>query len=114
MAFYSSIRPAFQISQIQVYDFLAPSLLQIPRTSRTIRHPSSTSQRRNASNSQDGPQLKYPRTPKLGAETSPNPAPLSKPLTQAQRDFLSSAVSRSKPLNRLLLSKSSPSLFFEF
>lgn len=81
-------------SHLPVYDFLAPSLLQLPRASRQTRCLSTTSRRSITANSNDAqfPYAERSRTPKSGPKAASNPAPLNKPLTQAQRDFLNSAV----------------------
>ncbi|TVY38870.1 5-demethoxyubiquinone hydroxylase, mitochondrial, partial [Lachnellula occidentalis] len=92
MALFSAFRPVFSSHSLPVYDFLAPSLLQIHRAPRSIRHLSTTPRRHILSNPQNESPSTAPRTTKSGIETVSNPAPSSKPLTQAQRDFLSRAL----------------------
>lgn len=97
MALYQTPRRSAALAaHFPVYDFLAPSLLHIPRTSRQIRCISSTPKAASAaapSNANHGsiPQGTLP--PRSGPEAAKNTAPLTKPLTQNQRDFLTSAVS---------------------
>ncbi|KAL3424583.1 ubiquinone biosynthesis protein [Phlyctema vagabunda] len=84
---------ALRISSTPLYEFLAPSVFR--SGSGTIRYISSTS--RAHAEVSSGTQPKSPnepqrRIPKSGREAATNPAPLSKPLTQAQRDFLTSAL----------------------
>jgi ubiquinone biosynthesis monooxygenase Coq7 len=81
---------------VSVYEFLAPSLLQLPRASRQIRCLSSTSRSFEAAASnldQSASSKKSGRSPKSTGEGVSNPTPLNKPLTQTQREFLTSAVS---------------------
>ncbi|TVY29573.1 5-demethoxyubiquinone hydroxylase, mitochondrial [Lachnellula hyalina] len=92
MALFSAFRPVFSSHSLPVYDFLAPSLFQIHRAPRSIRHLSTTPQRHTLSNFQNDSPSTAPRTPKTGTEATSNPASTSKPLTQAQRDFLSRAL----------------------
>jgi ubiquinone biosynthesis monooxygenase Coq7 len=96
MALYSSSKRAiFLAANLPVYDFLAPSLLQAPRASHQIRRLTTTkrcSLAAASNDAQDSPPRQPSRTPKFGQDAASNPAPLSKPLTQAQRDFLTSAV----------------------
>ncbi|EPE28587.1 Ferritin-like protein [Glarea lozoyensis ATCC 20868] len=78
--------------QTPLYDFLAPSLIITPRTRK---HFSTTPRTLSATthNESSKPPLSQPhRTPKAGPEAATNTAPPSKPLTQAQRDFLTSAL----------------------
>ncbi|KAH6674179.1 ubiquinone biosynthesis protein COQ7-domain-containing protein [Halenospora varia] len=95
MALYSLTRSAALAAHLPVYDFLAPSLVHLPRTTRSIRHFSTTPRQLAATTPQDA-QSSSPdkplRTPKPGPQAAANPSPLSKPLTQAQRDFLTSAL----------------------
>jgi hypothetical protein len=79
--------------QTPLYDFLAPSLIN---TTRSRKNFSTTPRTLSATthNESSKPPLSQPhRTPKAGPEAATNTAPPSKPLTQAQRDFLTSAVS---------------------
>lgn len=97
---YPSTRSFLKIPiQLPVCDFLAPSLIHHSRTPSTSRY-LSTNPRNLTFPAQDvdpshpsAPQQS--RTPKSGPEASSNLPPLSKPLSQAQRDFLTSAVSPS-------------------
>ncbi|KAH8685902.1 ubiquinone biosynthesis protein COQ7-domain-containing protein [Tricladium varicosporioides] len=95
MALYSSTRSAALAAHLPVYDFLAPSLVHLPRATRSIRHFSAKSRQLAATTPQDA-QKSSPdelfRTPKSGPQVAANPSPSSKPLTQAQRDFLTSAL----------------------
>lgn len=83
---------------LPIYDFLTP------RFSRTIptRALHTSPRGRAVAEAATSPITTPPSPPQPeSAATSPNPAPASKPskpLTQAQRDFLSSAVSPSPPL----------------
>ncbi|RDW60985.1 putative ubiquinone biosynthesis protein Coq7 [Coleophoma cylindrospora] len=77
-------------SQWLIRDFLAPSL--IPRTSRTIRCLSTTSNSAAAVSPTEPSYEPQRRIPRPGEEAAPSSAPLKKPLTQAQRDFLTSAL----------------------
>ena len=89
-------------ANLPVYDFLAPSLFQAPRASHQLQ-PSITGKRFSsvaASNDVHSASPSKPlRTLKSGENASSNPAPLNKPLTQAQRDFLTSAVCVTQPPN---------------
>ncbi len=87
----TSKRSIRQATILPVYDFLAPSLIQHHRASRSIRY-LIASQRYCATARPQDPQILTPRTPKCVKEASSNPAPTCKPLTQAQRDFLTNAV----------------------
>lgn len=81
-------------TQLSVCDFLAPSFIQPSQASRNIRC-LSTSPKAAAAlshNTQGSPSDQPSRKPKSGHEAASNPAPLNRPLTKAQRDFLSSAV----------------------
>jgi ubiquinone biosynthesis monooxygenase Coq7 len=75
-------------ANLPVYDFLAPSLVQQPRFATTVRWLPSSQKSSAAAVSNE----RQSQTPKSGAEATSNPSPVSKPLTQAQRDFLTSAV----------------------
>ncbi|KAH8602253.1 ubiquinone biosynthesis protein COQ7-domain-containing protein [Bisporella sp. PMI_857] len=66
-----------------LYDFLAPGLLQFPPSKRNVRYVSTT---------QKAAQGSPPNAFKADHEPIPNPKSPKKPLTQAQRDFLSSAL----------------------
>jgi hypothetical protein len=83
------------ISRLPFYDFLVPSFTHWSRTPRSIRC-LTTSQKCLAEtashNSQRPPSNQPSRSPKSGPDAASDPSPLSKPLTNAQRDFLSSAV----------------------
>jgi len=81
---------------LPVHDFLAPSFVQLSR--RTV---STTSRCHSAAEATSPhPSSPDPRTlpeqltgqPRYGPEAAAYPAPCTKPLTQAQRDFLSSAL----------------------
>ncbi|RDL37577.1 5-demethoxyubiquinone hydroxylase, mitochondrial [Venustampulla echinocandica] len=82
MALYSCGRSTLLAAHIPVYDFLAPSLINITRSTRSVRHLSTSA----ASNAQDASS----NTP--GSDAQSHPKRPSKPLTQAQRDFLTSAL----------------------
>ena len=96
MALYAcSKRASYLVAHLPVYDFLAPSLLQAPRASHQIRRLNVTKRCFTAagpSGNQNTSPSQPSRTPKSGPDAASNPAPLNKPLTQAQRDFLTSAV----------------------
>jgi len=103
MALYPCFKQAcYAAANLPVYDFLAPSLLQAPRASRQVRRLTTTTRRcftAATSNETQNPAPTQPlRTPKSGPDAASNPAPLNKPLTQAQRDFLTSAV---RPLSTI-------------
>ena len=98
----ASLRPtlakASSHRQHFVYDFLAPRLTQRPSHITTTRciHTSPKRSTASAATSQDNnaypPSSEPSRTPYSGPEAARSPAPLSKPLTKAQREFLDSAV----------------------
>ncbi|PBP16455.1 ubiquinone biosynthesis protein [Diplocarpon rosae] len=79
--------------QLPICEFLVPRLHQLPRASRQIRCLSATRQCRTISQNGDAiaPAAKETSI-KSGAEAASHPAPRTKPLTQAQCDFLSSAL----------------------
>ena len=84
-------------AHLPVFDFLAPSILQLPRVTRINRHHSTTSTLSSAAagksnNVQDEKPFRYKRTPNSTPEAISDAAPTYKPLTQAQRDFLNRAV----------------------
>ena len=80
----NSKRTARLAAQYPVYDFLAPTLLQIPRT----RCLSTTTSTRTAATSQSSQN----QNPQSSTAASSEPKPAKKPLSQAQRDFLDKAV----------------------
>ncbi|KAG0645077.1 5-demethoxyubiquinone [Hyphodiscus hymeniophilus] len=80
-----------QAANPPVYDFLAPSLIQHHQASRSIRC-LSASQKSFTETRRHNSQTANQRTPKSGKEAILNPSSTSKPLTQAQRDFLDSAL----------------------
>ncbi len=92
---------------LPLYDFLAPFLTQTGRPIRCIRYISATRRGQSATAATHGPDsttnCEYPppeqptRTPKSDPGAASRPAPMHKPLTQAQRDFLTAAVSSSTP-----------------
>lgn len=95
MALYSSTkRFALPATQFPVYDFLAPSLFQLTRarTPRQIRRLSSTPNYSTTGQRETSPSDKPSRTPRSGPEAASTATPINKPLTKAQRDFLSSAL----------------------
>jgi len=82
-----------------VLDFLVPSLA---RSTRPIRYISGSRKASSAgsttSHNSDNEATPNPsRTLKAGQEAATNAAPVKKPLTKAQRDFLASAVSTKTP-----------------
>ncbi|PQE05718.1 Ubiquinone biosynthesis COQ7 protein [Rutstroemia sp. NJR-2017a BVV2] len=84
-------------NQLPLYDFLAPSLTHLPRSSRRARPlstasspPPPTSKTQNAEESHTSNPF-HPE-PRAGAEAIAHTSPKNKPLTQAQKDFLSSAL----------------------
>jgi hypothetical protein len=77
-------RSVLHAAHLPVYDFLAPSFIQIPRASR-VRY-ISTTRKLAAIPDQSS------NTPNPGQSASSNAPSLKKPLTQAQREFLSQAV----------------------
>ncbi|KAI9048594.1 hypothetical protein LZ554_007427 [Drepanopeziza brunnea f. sp. 'monogermtubi'] len=91
----SSKRAAIAAAYLPICDFLIPRLHQPIRAARQIRclsasqrHPTARSTHNN-----DGvTPLAKNTTIRSGPEAASNPAPRSEPLTQAQRDFLSSAL----------------------
>jgi 3-demethoxyubiquinol 3-hydroxylase len=89
-------------ANLPVYDFLAPSLFQASRASHQLQ-PSITGKRFSSvavsNDVHSASPSKLLRTPKSGENASSNPAPLNKVLTQAQRDFLTSAVCLTQPPN---------------
>jgi ubiquinone biosynthesis monooxygenase Coq7 len=102
-------RTALYATNLPVYDFLAPSLLQAPRAPRQVRLLNTTKRCSSAtdSNETSNSTLNRPsRTPMSGQDAASNLAPLNKPLTQAQRDFLTSAVR--PPPNTSILSPHPP------
>ncbi|PSS27428.1 hypothetical protein M430DRAFT_130951 [Amorphotheca resinae ATCC 22711] len=76
-------RSVLHAAHLPVYDFLAPSFIQIPRASR-VRY-ISTTRKLAAIPDQSS------NTPNPGQSASSNAPSLKKPLTQAQREFLSQA-----------------------
>jgi len=94
-----SKRSAQHIAHFPIYDFLAPSLIQPHRAARSIRR-IATSPRcsaaislpDNSHGAQRLPSEQPTRTLKEGQKVAKDPAPFNKPLTQAQRDFLTSAL----------------------
>ncbi|KAE9378100.1 COQ7-domain-containing protein [Stipitochalara longipes BDJ] len=92
--FACSKRTSFLAANLPIYDFLAPSLLQAPRASQvrrltaTKRYSSAAASVESHGNAPSQPS----RTSKSGSDAASYPAPLDKPLTQAQRDFLTSAL----------------------
>lgn len=89
----SSRRSIAFASHPSLYEFLAPGLLKAPRASQQIRCLSSSPRRCSVAASNKEQSNKPVRALKSAQEAASNPAPLNKPLTQAQRDFLTSAVS---------------------
>lgn len=84
--------------QLPVYDFLVPRFAKNVHSRRSF-HVSSPSQRvfdtvaKEQKFSASYPASSEPsRVPRSGPAASASPAPLSKPLTSAQREFLESAV----------------------
>ncbi|KAM3075051.1 ubiquinone biosynthesis monooxygenase Coq7 [Clarireedia jacksonii] len=84
-------------NQLPLYDFLAPSLIHLPRSSRRVR-PLSTAPSclSSAPKPQNVEELHtsnpFHPQPRAGAEAIAHTSPKNKPLTQAQKDFLSSAL----------------------
>lgn len=112
MALYAcSKRASFLAANLPVYDFLAPSLLQAPRASHQIRRLTTTKRYSSAAASNED-QNRSPsqpsRTPKSGQDATSSRAPLNKPLSQAQRDFLTSAVRPYIPLEQLAKKNTDP------
>ncbi|APA11544.1 hypothetical protein sscle_08g063140 [Sclerotinia sclerotiorum 1980 UF-70] len=89
-------------TQSPLYDFLIPSFTNSPRSPRTIRHLSTTPRSFSASTSPSQPNPYPPNehptsnpshpAPQAGAEAITNAHPSKKPLSQAQKDFLTSAL----------------------
>ncbi|CAD6444718.1 5a2f1d63-9c2b-43da-a9cf-4a517379875d [Sclerotinia trifoliorum] len=89
-------------TQSPLYDFLIPSFTNFPRSPRTIRHLSTTPRSFSASPSTPQPNPHTPNehhttnpshpTPRTGAEAITDATPSKNPLTQAQKDFLTSAL----------------------
>lgn len=79
---------------VPVCDFLAPRLHQPLRASRQIRCLSATPKQCTAAitHGEEAHDAAKTTNTRSGAEAASNPSPRNKPLTQAQRDFLSSAV----------------------
>ncbi|CZR59891.1 probable ubiquinone biosynthesis protein Coq7 [Phialocephala subalpina] len=88
----SARRSAILATHLPTYDFLLPCLL--PRITHQNRHLSRSRRLYSAEN--DGAfantSAKPLRAPKSAPEAASNPVPRNKPLTQAQRDFLASAL----------------------
>ncbi|KAM0175718.1 hypothetical protein ACHAPC_006389 [Botrytis cinerea] len=91
-------------TQLPLYDFLAPSFINSPRSSRGIRQlsttppcsSSATSTTTSSPNSQNAHEHhtanpSHP-APRFGAEALLNASSSSKPLSQSQKDFLTSAL----------------------
>ncbi|KAF7861520.1 hypothetical protein EAF04_008083 [Stromatinia cepivora] len=89
-------------TQSPPYDFLVPSFTNFPRPPRKIRHLSTTPRSFSASatapplnpqniNEHHTPNPSHP-APRAGAEAINDATPTKKPLTQAQKDFLTSAL----------------------
>ncbi|KAJ8067473.1 hypothetical protein OCU04_004818 [Sclerotinia nivalis] len=89
-------------TQSPLYDFLAPSFINFPRSPRRIRHLSTTpgsfsasatasSPNPQTSNEHYTPNPSHP-APRAGAEAISDATHSKKPLTQAQKDFLTSAL----------------------
>lgn len=97
MALYSCSKRSFYLAaSLPVHDFLVPSLLQAPRASSQFRRLTTTQRSYADAPSDDAEKVsrdRPTRIPKSGQDAASNPAPLSKPLTKAQREFLTSAVS---------------------
>lgn len=94
-----SVRSLFT-TQSPLYDFLAPSFINFPRSPRSIRCLSTTPSSSFASVSSPSPQNanehhttnpSHP-PPRAGAEAILDATPSKKPLSQAQKDFLTSAL----------------------
>jgi len=81
--------------QVLILDFLAPSLFKDLPFANASRKFSIISRSHSSPTSHDpiseDPSITQ-RVPKSAGEAASNPAPVNKPLTQAQRDFLSSAL----------------------
>jgi hypothetical protein len=98
MKMASCLGPRYPIalgSHHSVFEFLAPRILRIPKAPRRIRCLSSSRivLAAEVSNTDKISDSSRPiRKHKTGCDAASNPAPLNKPLTQAQRDFLTSAV----------------------
>ncbi|ESZ96501.1 hypothetical protein SBOR_3123 [Sclerotinia borealis F-4128] len=91
---------SFLNTQLSLYDFLTPSFINFPRSSRSIRHlsttPPSSSTTASPSHTQNANEHhtinpSHP-APRAGAEAIIDAAPSTKPLTRAQKDFLTSAL----------------------
>lgn len=92
-------RPAKALTQLPICDFLAPRFAQHTLSRRPF-HTSPSSRRafdtvpiEQKASSPYPPSNETSRVPRSGPAASASPAPLSKPLTPAQREFLESAVS---------------------
>lgn len=94
------VQQALAAAQAPLFDFLAPSLIysspvrsaRCMSASRRALSGTTVSQSDNVSPN-DYPSTSGPaRIPKSASPAATKPAPVSKPLTQAQRDFLTSAV----------------------
>jgi ubiquinone biosynthesis monooxygenase Coq7 len=95
MSFTSCSRSSKRLAayRLPVLDFLAPSLAQSTRLIRYAPLPRRASSAASSRDSDNGAAPEAPRTPEDGLEAAAKPGPLHKPLTKAQRDFLTSAVS---------------------
>jgi hypothetical protein len=95
MALYGCPRRTVFQTSLPVYDFLAPSLPKAPQFSRQVRRLTTTKQCFTAAASNDTqkpPPSQPSRAPKSDRDDASNPASPNKSITQAQRDFLTSAV----------------------
>ncbi|KAI9647815.1 ubiquinone biosynthesis monooxygenase Coq7 [Ciborinia camelliae] len=97
-----STRSLFTTTQMPLYDFLAPSFISFPRSSRSIRHlsttppspstPASASSLHFQNANERHPTNPSRPAPPTGAEAIPSATPSKKPLTAAQKEFLTSAL----------------------
>jgi ubiquinone biosynthesis monooxygenase Coq7 len=83
--------------QLPLYDFLAPRFAHQSISIRSHRMGSTSFMSTSASRHNSSTEFPAPeqsmRSPKSGEQAAAKPSPLNKPLTKAQRDFLTSAVS---------------------
>jgi hypothetical protein len=84
--------PSRAVAHFPLYDFLAPSFIHISRSLRSRYSTTSGNRAATSHYPHSSPLVPLSRPSKASQQATPNPAPLSKPLSKARRDFLTSAV----------------------
>ncbi|RAL59023.1 hypothetical protein DID88_009052 [Monilinia fructigena] len=86
-------------NQSPLYDFLAPSIINFPRSARSLRHLSTTPPYSSPLPPPSPPHLQNAHenhttnpAPRAGAEVIIDATPTKKPLARAQKEFLTSAL----------------------